>query len=114
MTDKIVILTTCETKDEARKLARALVEERVAACVNIVSQVESVYRWKGQVESAAEFLLVIKSSRDMVLAAIQIAEGFAPSMTARSSGAIGASAGVKSYLRLPPTLVREGGAPAVM
>jgi len=65
MTDKIVILTTCETQDEARKLARALVEERVAACVNIVSQVESVYRWKGQVESAAEFLLVIKSSRDM-------------------------------------------------
>jgi periplasmic divalent cation tolerance protein len=63
MTDKIVVLSTCATEAEAEKLARALVEARVAACVNIVPGVRSIYRWQGAVESAAECLLVIKSSR---------------------------------------------------
>jgi len=65
MTDKIVILSTCASEEEAEKLARILVEERLAACVNIVPRVRSYYRWKGAIESAAECLLVIKSSRDL-------------------------------------------------
>jgi len=63
MTDKIVILSTASTETEAAKLASLLVNERLAACVNILPQIQSFYRWKGAVESAAEWLLVIKSSR---------------------------------------------------
>ena len=48
-------------EDEAGKIAQALVEEKLAACVNIVGPVRSVYRWRGAVESASEYLLVIKS-----------------------------------------------------
>ena len=65
MTDKIVILSTCANEEDAARLARALVEARVAACVNIVPSVRSFYRWKGAVEDAAECLLVIKSSRPL-------------------------------------------------
>jgi len=61
MTNARIVLTTAGSVEEARKLARALVENRLAVCVNIVPQVESVYRWQGKVESAAEWLLVIKT-----------------------------------------------------
>jgi periplasmic divalent cation tolerance protein len=64
MTDKRIVLTTAGTKEEAQKMARALVERRLAACVNIVGPIESVYRWEGKVETAAEFLLVIKTTAD--------------------------------------------------
>jgi len=63
MTDKIVVLSTCATEEEAAKLARVLVEARVAACVTMVPGAQSVYRWQGAVETAAECLLIIKSSR---------------------------------------------------
>jgi periplasmic divalent cation tolerance protein len=62
MTDKRIVLTTAGTKEEAHKIARALVERRLAACVNIVPQVASVYRWQGKMEEAAEWLLVIKTT----------------------------------------------------
>jgi periplasmic divalent cation tolerance protein len=65
MTDKIVILSTCAAEDEAERIARLLVEERLAACVNVLPRVRSFYRWKGAVEAGEEFLLVIKSSRDL-------------------------------------------------
>ena len=74
MTDKIVVLSTCGSEEEAGKLARSLVEQRVAACVNVVSRIRSYYRWKGEIESADEYLLVIKSSRvrmPALMAAIQ-------------------------------------------
>jgi|SRR5579859_962684 len=61
MTPMCVVLTTAGSSDEAKRIARALVERRVASCVNIVPGVESVYRWKGQIESAEEWLLVIKT-----------------------------------------------------
>ena len=63
MTDKIVILSTCGTEAEAERIARNLVEARLAACVNLVPRVRSIYRWEGAIEEAAECLLVIKSSR---------------------------------------------------
>lgn len=63
-TDKIAVLVTCATAREAREIARALVESRLAACVNVLgARVGSVYRWKEKVEEANELLLIIKSSR---------------------------------------------------
>lgn len=53
---------TCRDAAQARRLARALVRERLAACVNIVPGVTSIYRWEGKVETAREQLLVIKST----------------------------------------------------
>ncbi len=61
MTAMCVVLTTAGSSDEGRKIARALVERRLASCVNIVPRIESVYRWKEQVESAEEWLLLIKT-----------------------------------------------------
>ncbi len=63
MTDKILVLTTASSKDEARKIGRALVERLLAACVNIVPQVGSIYRWEGEVEEAEEWLLIVKTTR---------------------------------------------------
>jgi periplasmic divalent cation tolerance protein len=64
MTDKIIVLVTCGSAKEAGRIARSLVEQRLAACVNILNvPVRSIYRWKGKVDSARELLLVIKSSR---------------------------------------------------
>ncbi len=74
MTDKRIILTTTGSNDEARKIARTLVERRLAACVNVVGPTESVYRWQGAVEDAREWLLIIKTSAaqfDSVRAAIR-------------------------------------------
>jgi periplasmic divalent cation tolerance protein len=57
-----IVLVTCGRLAEARKIARALVEDRLAACVNIFSNpVESIYRWKGKLEVAREHLLLIKT-----------------------------------------------------
>ena len=61
MSSARVVLTTAGSDEEARKIAHALVERRLAACVNIVPRIESVYRWQGKVESAAEWLLIIKT-----------------------------------------------------
>lgn len=59
-----IVLTTAGSQDEARKLAHALVERKLAACVNIVSPIESVYHWQGKVESATEWLLLIKTQTE--------------------------------------------------
>jgi periplasmic divalent cation tolerance protein len=66
MTDKIVVLSTCETQEEAAAVAHHLVEQKLAACVNIVSGLRSIYRWKDAIEDAPEWLLVIKSRRDLL------------------------------------------------
>jgi periplasmic divalent cation tolerance protein len=64
LTDKYVVLVTCANAAEATRIARAVVEGRLAACVNILpGAVTSIYRWKGKVESARERLLLIKTSR---------------------------------------------------
>ena len=74
MTDKRIVLTTAGSKAEAQKIGRALVERKLAACVNVVGPIESVYRWKGAVETAGEFLCIVKSTAaavDRVAAAIK-------------------------------------------
>jgi periplasmic divalent cation tolerance protein len=63
MTDKIVVFSACSTEEEARRIARKLVADRLAACVTVTPQARSVYRWNGAIEEADECLLVIKSSR---------------------------------------------------
>jgi uncharacterized protein involved in tolerance to divalent cations len=71
MTDKIVVLSTCASAEEAQRLAGALVEKRLAACVNVLPGVRSVYRWKDPdgkdaIEEQEEVLLLIKSSRTLL------------------------------------------------
>src|SRR5262249_46222336 len=58
-------MTTIGSKSEAEVLARALVERRLAACVNMVESVGSVYRWKGEMESSKEVLLIIKTTDEL-------------------------------------------------
>ena len=62
MTDKKIVLTTAGSREEAVKIASALVERRLAACANIVGPIHSVYRWQGKVENADEHLLIIKTT----------------------------------------------------
>jgi periplasmic divalent cation tolerance protein len=62
MTDKRLVLTTCGSLEEARTISHALVERHLAACVSIVPQIESVYRWQGEIEAATEWLLLIKTT----------------------------------------------------
>jgi periplasmic divalent cation tolerance protein len=63
MTDKVLVLTTAGSEAEARKIANQLVERRLAACVNIVPRIQSVYRWEGKIETADEYLLIIKTTK---------------------------------------------------
>ncbi|HSK31468.1 MAG TPA: divalent cation tolerance protein CutA [Candidatus Limnocylindria bacterium] len=65
MQEFIVVYVTAGSPEEGEKLARALVEERLAACVNRIKSVQSVYRWQGQVEQSDEELLIVKSRKDL-------------------------------------------------
>ena len=62
MTDKRIVLCTAGSEQEARKIAEHLVEQRLAACVNIVPRIESIYRWQEKLESSTEWLLLIKTT----------------------------------------------------
>jgi len=64
MTDKRVILSTAGSEDEARRVAQHLMEHQLAACVNILPGIESIYRWQDKVESAREWLLLIKTTAE--------------------------------------------------
>jgi periplasmic divalent cation tolerance protein len=94
VTGAVVALSTVATREDAERIARALVERRLCACVNIVPGVTSLYSWKGAVQADEELLLVIKTTREAVdslkstlvemhpyevpeLVAVDIAEGHA-------------------------------------
>ena len=64
MTDKRIVLSAVGSEQEAHKIAHILVKRRLAACVNILPHVQSIYRWKGEIESAQEWLLLIKTRAD--------------------------------------------------
>lgn len=64
MTNKRLVLTTASSVEESKKIARALVDSRLAACVNIIPRIESVYRWESKVEEAQEYLLLIKTTAE--------------------------------------------------
>ena len=61
----IQVMTTTETKEQAMAIARHLVEEKLAACVQICGPMESIYRWKGKIETAPEFLCLVKTREDL-------------------------------------------------
>lgn len=63
MTDKVVVLVTAANRRECLKIAKHLVEAKLAACVNITPGIESVYRWEGKLTRDREYLMLIKSTR---------------------------------------------------
>ncbi len=65
MTDKVVVMVTAANRRQCRKIARHLVEAKLAACVNITQPVQSIYRWQGKLAEEKEFLLLIKSTREL-------------------------------------------------
>ena len=79
MTDKIFLQTTCATLEEAERIARHLVDRRLAACASISAPVRSIYRWRGAVEDAQEYVLTVKTRRDLferVAAAIRTVHSY--------------------------------------
>jgi periplasmic divalent cation tolerance protein len=75
----LMAYVTAANEDEARRIARALVEERLAACVNILGRIESVYRWEGEVRSSAEVAFVAKTTEecfDALAARIRELQGY--------------------------------------
>jgi periplasmic divalent cation tolerance protein len=63
-----IVLTTTANAEEAAELGRVLVEERLAACATLIPAVQSIYRWKGEVESSAETLLLLKTGPERLAA----------------------------------------------
>jgi len=68
MTEYIQVLTTVEQKDDAEKIAKTLVEKRIAACVQIIGPMTSYFHWQENLDSAQEFLCLIKSRKDLFAA----------------------------------------------
>jgi periplasmic divalent cation tolerance protein len=98
VTDKVLVLVTCANTREAKRMARAAVEARLAACVNVLaSPVHSVYRWKGKVEQAREVLLLMKTSRKK-LNALRAAVEHLHSYDVPEFIAISIAAGSHAYL----------------
>jgi periplasmic divalent cation tolerance protein len=64
MPEAVVVLVTCGSEEEAVKIAGTLVEERLAACANLISPIRSIYRWEGKVWDEKEWLLIIKTRRE--------------------------------------------------
>jgi periplasmic divalent cation tolerance protein len=63
MTDKIIVFVTCENRQQAEQIAQAVVSEKLAACVNILPGIQSVYVWEGQLTSSEEVLCLMKTTQ---------------------------------------------------
>jgi len=63
--DFIIILVTTSSEEEGRKIAQALIEKRFAACVNLIKDIESIYRWKGKISDEREILILIKTRKKL-------------------------------------------------
>jgi len=68
MDDARLVYITASSRDEALRIGRALVEERLAACANVIDAMRSVYWWQGQIEEANEAVLIVKSRRHLIAA----------------------------------------------
>ena len=64
--DEIVVFITASNEDEAAKISRALVESRLAGCVNIIRDIRSIYSWKGKIEDEPEVLMIAKTRRPLL------------------------------------------------
>jgi periplasmic divalent cation tolerance protein len=63
MSEPIVVLVTCGSEEEALKIAKALVEEHLAACANLIFPIRSIYRWEGEIRDEKEWLLIVKTQK---------------------------------------------------
>jgi periplasmic divalent cation tolerance protein len=63
MVDKMIVFVTCESREQAETIARSVVSEKLAACVNVLPGVRSCYLWEGKLTWSDEFLLMIKTTR---------------------------------------------------
>ena len=109
MSDAVVMLSTAPREDEALKIARALVDERLVACVNVVPGVRSIYRWEGAVQDDAELLLVMKtqaSKREAVVARIKELHSY----SCPEAIALDISGGSPDYLSWVTDMTREASA----
>lgn len=68
MTDKIIVLSTCPSREDAGRLGRILVEARLAACVTLLENAGSIYRWQDNIEEATEVLIIIKTRSELFAA----------------------------------------------
>jgi len=98
MSEFIVVFVTVGSVDEGERLAEALVEDRLAACVNRVKAVRSVYRWQGKIERSDEELLIVKTRRDL-FAQVQEKVQRLHSYAVPEIVALPILAGSESYLR---------------
>ncbi len=71
MSEPLLLLVTAGSQEEAEGIAQALVAERLAACVNVVPGITSIYRWQGEVQRDQEWLLLVKSRRDVLDVVVQ-------------------------------------------
>ena len=78
VTDVRVVLMTVPDADTGRSITRALVEDRLAACGNVLEGLTSVFRWNGQVQAEAEALVILKTSSERVAAMMERARGLHP------------------------------------
>lgn len=98
MPDVLIVITNCPDAAVAERIARALVENRLAACVNQLPPVTSTYRWQGAIESAVEVTLLIKCTRDRYPAVEEAIRQMHPYQVPEIV-AVPVVAGVASYLR---------------
>jgi len=94
----LLVLTNCPDEDSAARIARALVENRLAACVNALPPVESTYRWQGAIEHATEVPLLIKCTRERYPAVEEALRQLHP-YTVPEIVAVPVVAGFAPYLR---------------
>ena len=94
----LVVLTNCPDVEVADRIARTIVEQRLAACVNRLAPVESVYRWQGAIERATEVPLLIKTTRERYAEIEQAIRALHP-YDVPEIIAMPVSAGLASYLR---------------
>jgi len=74
-TSSIVVFVTASTEDEARRIAELLLDQRKAACVNIVPRVDSLFWWQGKLDSAQESLLIIKTRASLLPEVVELVKG---------------------------------------
>ncbi len=72
---RVVVMITTATEEEAHRIAELLVNQRKAACVNIVPRVDSLFRWQGKLDSAQESLLIVKSKASLLPEIVSLVKG---------------------------------------
>lgn len=92
----IVLITT--PKEKAKDIARFIVEEKLGACVNVVSKVESIYWWQGQIETSEESLLIVKTLKEKIVFLIEKVKTIHP-YTVPEIISVDIESGIESYLK---------------